>query len=723
MHPNNRKIDKSIINRDLLVLYIKNHARLAWLPIVAIFCFLLVYGYVYKFPLELEAANKAGGLLGIALAFFIVQQFYYRRLLKKTISPNQVMNVYIKVAVCKLLYILPWLLMLFYPYEGLKAGSNIVGYTFIFLASAFYISVSSQCLFLFIWDVSVHIIIFCVVAVVSKDYFHYFNGYLGVPDFLMLVLMFYLYILHSGYNIHKTTRDYAKGKVKLARSAQLAKSTSKAKTDFLGMMSHEIRTPLTGIIGMLDHLKDTTLNIKQREYLNTIILCSENLLNTLNDALDLSKVESGKFEIEHIPMSIRDIVKSTSEILRPKFEEKGLTFNVTIDESIPSYIKGDPNRLSQILSNLLSNALKFTEEGEVSLAIKNTSTRSIIIVVKDTGIGINKEQQKKLFERYSQADVSISRKYGGTGLGLSIIKQLTELMGGNVKLISDSGKGTCFIIKIPYETVLKKDFEKVKQITKAYITNLNILVVEDNKINQEIVSKILEKYNHDITIASSGSKAIKAIEKEDYNLILMDMNLPDMNGISVTRAIRGMGPEYQIIPILALSADASEKKKAECLEAGMLDYILKPINKDELLSKITKHTEDQLDDSDKYIVQLDTRSIDNSIDDNIKDIEEAMGKEYVSTFLRDALDEMDVLRKKISTSVENNDMEAAMLAAHDLKAITGTLGLNELYNVSEELEKASEASLPESKLIELNAKINSLIESDAEVVRSKIRSG
>lgn len=375
-----------------------------------------------------------------------------------------------------------------------------------------------------------------------------------------------------------TKRKEIEEQLKFAKeSAEIA---TQEKSKFLASMSHEIRTPLNGIIGMASMLQNTKLNEKQKDFLEIIQISSNNLVSIISDILDFSKIEAGEILIDKHSFSIKTELINNIKALNLKAEEKGIELKHHCNENIPEYIIGDSLRIKQVLINLVSNAIKFTDMGYVKVLMDyfEESSRLKVSVV-DTGIGISEDRQKNIFNAFSQSDGSITRKYGGTGLGLTISKELIELMGGEIGLKSEINKGATFWFEIPVEIGKKPEKENSKPtFEKNEFLEIKILVAEDNIINQKVASAIFQRLGYEIDIADNGVEAVKMYVENTYDLIFMDIQMPIMDGITATKEIiRIATSKKQSVYITAMTANALKEDKKTCLSAGMRHFISKPI--------------------------------------------------------------------------------------------------------------------------------------------------
>ena len=390
--------------------------------------------------------------------------------------------------------------------------------------------------------------------------------------------------------IQKTKKALETQKLKAEQSEQF-------EQEFLANMSHEIRTPLHAILGMTNLALDTNLDEKQSKYLKAVQHSSENLLVLINDILDLSKIEAGELSLEQIPFHLSDVLNQVYDTLRFKAEEKGLNFNINLDDDVPDFISGDPSRLLQILINLCGNAIKFTSRGSVELRIQKVkdSNATLLFRIIDTGIGIPAHELDRLFKNFHQLDASTSRKYGGSGLGLSISKSLVDMQGGHIEVVSELNKGSTFSFTLPYSLVNDQEIQHLKKAKHPENSNLNgirILIAEDNAYNGIVIHDTLEHLidEVDITLVTNGKEALEELNQKEFDIILMDAQMPIMDGIEATEHIKTqISNPISKIPIIALTASVFHADIQKCMQAGMVDYIPKPFKRDQLLSTLLKY--------------------------------------------------------------------------------------------------------------------------------------
>ncbi len=464
----------------------------------------------------------------------------------------------------------------------------------------------------------------------------------------------------------------------LRKATAEAKSATLAKSTFLANMSHEIRTPLNAVIGLSRLMRDTRLNAEQTILNDKLLISGENLLGIINEILDFSKIEAGKVELENIPFNLKDLLDKVYSFLSHVAEEKAIALTASMERLFPKAVVGDPIRLQQVLINLVNNAIKFTSDGGVNLSctlIRETGDRATFLFsVSDSGIGISEENLQTIFEKFKQEDESVTRVYGGTGLGLAISRQLVGLMGGDLRAESQKGKGSRFYFTLEFGTeevtVLNQMNRKIF-IDPEALRGKNILVAEDNEFNQFIARSILEKWNTVADLASNGQEAIGKVKNKKYDLILMDMQMPVMDGLTATRIIRG---ELDIsTPIIALTAFATKEAIDKALDAGMNGYLTKPFEEETLFSQLLSVFGIQ----PQYISGMEIP---------LKTTSSATGSRYLQydlaqlseLFDNDTSEIIDLIEKFVEytpeyssalfTAFEQNDIEKVAKAAHKIKS-------------------------------------------------------
>lgn len=393
--------------------------------------------------------------------------------------------------------------------------------------------------------------------------------------------------------VREKTKDLQTANDQLSKAKEEAEAASRAKSDFLANMSHEIRTPMNAILGLTELVLATPLKEEQKDFLRKVYTSSRALLFILNDVLDYSKIEAGKLNVDSVPMSIALLMKDSQDLFSAQISQKGLIWSLDIDPGIPPEVLGDSLRISQVLNNLIGNAIKFTHKGNIKVNVKSkplaNGMHEIHFTVFDTGIGLSQTQMDSLFSAFAQADNSITRKYGGTGLGLSICSKLVKMMGGNISVRSWEGKGSEFTFFIPLSPSMSTNTPRVVHLRKQRsmlepstpvqynFRGARILLVEDNQVNQLVAHRLLIKLGVEVIMANHGGEAIEYLEKEKFEAILMDLHMPIMDGYETTRKIKA-NSKFQSLPIIALTAAVMPQDKDRCIEIGIVDMISKPID-------------------------------------------------------------------------------------------------------------------------------------------------
>ncbi len=488
-------------------------------------------------------------------------------------------------------------------------------------------------------------------------------------------------------------QELEKAREEAIQARRDAEAANQAKTDFLAVISHEIRTPLTSISGYADLLSNTQdLSADQSRYVELIRAANAALLTVVNDVLDFSKVQAGHMELEKQPFSPKALVHDTLAILRPMAEVKRLRLHYTLAPDVPLWLEGDCNRLRQILMNLLNNAIKFTSEGSIHVEMRlNEGERANIqFRVSDTGTGIPEDKQQRLFKRFSQADSSISRQYGGTGLGLAICKSLVELMDGDIGIKSSPGKGTQirFNVHLPIAEAPTEIYRPRIGAMGQATSSERLLLVDDLDTNREIASAYLSRAGYDVDLAESAPKAIRMLQRQDYDLVLMDIQMPDMDGIAATRCIRSMGERIRNVPIIAMTGNVLPEQINAFIAAGMNDHVAKPINPDQLISSVKRW----LDVDNPEPVQVNPSEKQDFEANRLAELIDLMGPDRVEATVRKFLVQLD-------TSFKSRKTREVRIEAHNLINTAGVLGFEHFAQLCRSIQSLGDDEQPESSLI------------------------
>jgi signal transduction histidine kinase/DNA-binding response OmpR family regulator len=496
---------------------------------------------------------------------------------------------------------------------------------------------------------------------------------------LLAVILAFWYVLNQG-------RQQQKIITLLNESDRRNREVAGMKEQFLANMSHEIRTPMNSILGFTNLLRRTQLSTEQRGYVQNIHSAGENLLALVNDILDLSKIEAGMMHLEEVRFSLHSLMSSVGAMFIEKIKEKNLAFEVNIDKDVPDILQGDAVRLTQIIVNLLSNAVKFTNEGTISLNVRLlNSTQSdarIKICVKDSGIGIAPEKQKNVFERFQQAEAETTRRFGGTGLGLAIVRQLVQLQNGKIDLKSKPNEGSEFTVELSYKL---PDVEQLfseamaAEAEPVSLQKIKALIAEDNIMNQHLIAHLMKSWSIDYKVVNNGAEVLEELSKDGYSIVLMDIQMPEMDGYTATSIIRN--EMNKDIPIIAMTAHAMTGEKEKCLQMGMNDYVSKPIKETVLYNIIARHAQHNSENaSDNSQLNLDYL---HQLSGNDKEFE----KQILQQFALQIPEELNHLHQ----SIEENNFDAIRRTAHSMKSTVGYVGLaGQLHPALERMERNAE---------------------------------
>ena len=496
----------------------------------------------------------------------------------------------------------------------------------------------------------------------------------------------------------------------LKKQKEIAELSDKLKEQFLANVSHEIRTPMNGVLGMAHLLNKTNPTKEQEEYIDAIKISANHLMVIINDILDFSKINAGKIEFNESEFNFRDLMKGIIQIFQVKADEKKIKIGCTIDYHIKDNLVGDPIRLNQILTNLIGNAVKFTENGKITLEIKlldqKDNISKIRMKIKDSGIGIPDNKLQSIFESFEQAENN-KRRYEGTGLGLTIVKQLVELQGGSISVISRVNEGSEFTVDMSFrlgknqpkqESILHNE-----QIEALNFSNISVLIVEDNRVNQLLLKNMLKKFGFEnIDSAENGRLALNRLREKDYNLVLMDIQMPEMDGYEITREIRSrLRKEMRNIPVIAITADASEKEKIKAKESGLDDYIVKPYTPEELyftILKFVKPVDSILSDPriDNASILSRFREAGMNLDflDKFTGGDQELAIQLIEIFLKQIPEAI----QKLNNSISKHDWKETHAVAHKIKSSIAIFELNELKKLITNIEEYSRDSVNLDKI-------------------------
>ncbi|QFT68110.1 Autoinducer 2 sensor kinase/phosphatase LuxQ [Labrenzia sp. THAF35] len=564
-------------------------------------------------------------------------------------------------------------------------------------------------------------------AEARNDVFHVqMLAFLFMFAIVVAALFLALHMLLQVRIVKQTREGMNKAAAEFEKAYEAAEAGNKAKSEFLATIGHEIRTPLNGILGMAELLAQKQLPEEETGYVRTITSSGNTLLEMINEILDFAKIEYGSLETEQIVFRLDELVQEAAAVVEGKALEQNDELKLNIDPTLEkAFIKSDPTRLKRVLLNLLSNAVKFTENGSIHVDVVAgkvvAETLELKISVKDSGIGIAEEAQKQLFTAFHQVDSSISRRFGGTGLGLAICKQIVEAMGGSIGVFSIPGEGATFSFTLPVQLAHAPAANLTGldsgSTPTALIPRLRILLVEDNVINQRVATKLLERLGQEVIVASDGREAIKHVQDATFDLVLMDVQMPDLDGIAATRLIRNIGAPFDKLPIVAMTANASDRHRQDCLDAGMNAFESKPVTFQRLATILREYgpsdtSAEGITDlptspgspeptEQKHAAQSDAATPNANVvrlageekgDARRAELREELGEEVFHSLVNAFFENADTLVVQVTEAASSGDGESYDRLLHTLKGAADNLGFTTLSKTADALRTSIETS-------------------------------
>lgn len=655
------------------------------------FCYLIFYYFRNTYSIKTL-------YLAVFCFLFIIRVVFVGAGIANIFIPHLHRDIFVTITYVDLYLIIPFMVLYInaiFPKDAFdiaNKASLIISALFIMSVFVFPSEISTR-LMAYFQIVIILFIFVCGTVVVKAVKSQRFGAYIFLSGFIFLSLLALNEILISRHIINSIdssilgiilfivsqiiiiTKEFSV----LAVSKKEAEIAAETKSLFMANMSHEIRTPMNIVIGMNHLLEQTELNSQQQDYLKKSKIASEGLLSIINDILDISKIEAGKVDVESIELSIHEIINNQLSMFLPKANEKGLVFTSKIDKDIPFSLLGDPYRLNQILTNIVSNAIKFTQKGAIHIAVHILSDSEdgdllLLFEVQDSGIGMSPEQQEHLFETFQQADSTTTRMYGGTGLGLAICKELTQLLMGHISVHSKLHEGTTFKIEIPFKRMAGNSESIIHSKVNESSTDLDsikgasVLLVEDNVLNQQVASEIMSQKGLNVDVAENGKNALSALDKKKYDIVLMDIQMPVLDGYQSTVEIR-KNKKYEHLPVIAMTAHTFKSTVDACFKAGMNDYISKPIEPEKLFKLLIKWLKPRVD-----------------LNGALKRI--GGDKDFLIEILKQFIELYADTPSEFAGYLGKNDMEGLSNFAHTIRGMCANIGAIAVSEMADKIETA-----------------------------------